>query len=100
MPAQSDRPLLLPSDVVGDDRRIRLISIDPATGDGKSIVGEAWQDADGHLRGTGIAGVMLFEPVSLAKYHMASIAKDLSPLSILYARIARSSFIRVELVKK
>lgn len=100
MASQADKPLLLPDDIVGDARRIRMISIDPSTGDDKSIVGEVWQDADGKLRGTGIAAVMLFEPSSLAKYRMASVAKDLSPLSIFYSRIARSSFIRVELVKK
>jgi hypothetical protein len=100
MAPKVDKPSLLPDDIVGDARRIRMISIDPATGDDKSIVGEAWQDATGKLHGTGIAGVMLFEPVSMAKYRMASIAKDLSPLSIFYSRIARSSFIRVELVKK
>jgi hypothetical protein len=97
---QADLPQLLPDDVVGDARRIRMISIDPATGDDMSIVGEAWQDADGSLRGTGIAAVMLFEPVSQSKYRMTSIAKDISPLSVFYARISRSSFIRAELVKK
>jgi len=100
MSAQADKPQLLPDDIVGDGRRIRLISIDPSTGDDKSIIGEAWQDADGRLRGTGIAAVMLFEPVSMAKYRMASIAKDISPLSVFYARVSRSSFIRAELVEK
>jgi hypothetical protein len=100
MAPQADKPQLLPDDIVGDTRRVRLISIDPTTGDDKSIVGEAWQDADGSLRGTGIASVMFFEPVAMAKYRMASIAKDISPLSVFYARISRSSFIRVELVQK
>jgi hypothetical protein len=90
----------LPDDIVGDPRRIRLISIDPTTGRDKSMVGEAWQEPDGSLRGTGIAAVMLFEPLSLQKYREASVAKDVSPLSVLYARLARSSFIRVELVEK
>jgi hypothetical protein len=90
----------LPDDIVGDSRRIRLISIDPTTGRDKSMVGEAWQDPDGSLRGTGIAAVMLFEPLSNEKYRQASVAKDVSPLSVLYARLARSSFIRVELVEK
>lgn len=93
-------PPQLPDDVVGDERRIRLISIDPTTGQDKSIVGEAWQDPDGTLRGTGIAAVMLYEPLSAQKFRQASVAKDISPLSVLYARIARSSFIRVELIKK
>lgn len=100
MAQQLDRPQLLPDDIVGDTRRVKLISIDPTTGDDKSVVGEAWQDADGSLRGTGIAAVMFFEPVSMAKYRMASIAKDISPLSVFYARVSRSSFIRAELVKK
>jgi hypothetical protein len=100
MAKQANKAQLLPDDIVGDPRRIRLISIDPATGGDKSIVGEAWQGADGSLRGTGIAAVMLFEPVSLTKYRAASISKDISPLSVFYARVSRSSFIRAELVKK
>lgn len=100
MSPQADKPQLLPNDIVGDTRRVTLISIDPTTGNDKSIIGEAWQDADGSLRGTGLAAVMFFEPVSMAKYRMASIARDVSPLSVFYARISRSSFIRAELVKK
>jgi len=100
MEAPVEDPPKLPDDIVGDSRRIRLISIDPATGRDKSIVGEAWQDPDGTLRGTGIAAVMLFEPLSVQKFHQASVARDVSPLTVMYARIARSSFIRVELVEK
>lgn len=92
------KPQLLPDDVVGDTRKIRLISIDPSTGKDKSIVGEAWQDADGNLHGTGVAAVMLFDPVSADKYRTASVAADMSPLSIFYARIARTSFMRVEIM--
>ena len=93
-----DDPTLLPDDIVGDSRKIRLISIDPGTGDDKSVVGEVWQDDNGNLHGTGIAAVMLFEPISAAKYRMASVAKDLSPLTAFYSRIARSPFIRAELI--
>jgi hypothetical protein len=100
MEANVEAPPQLPDDIVGDSRRIRLISIDPATGRDKSIVGEAWQDPDGTLRGTGVAAVMLFEPLSVMKFQQASVARDVSPLTVLYARIARSSFIRVELVEK
>jgi hypothetical protein len=93
------KPQLLPDDVVGDTRRIRIVSIDPSTGKDRSIVGEAWQDADGNLHGTGVAAVMLFQPVAQDKYRTASVAADLSPLSILYARIARTSFLRVEIIE-
>lgn len=92
------KPQLLPNDTVGDQRRIRLISIDPSTGKDKSIVGEAWQEPDGTLRGTGIAAVMLYEPVAIDKFRTASVAADLSPLSMFYARIARTSFIRAEII--
>lgn len=100
MDTKPPNPKLLPTDIVGDSRRIRLISISPSTGDDKSIVGEAWQDANGELRGTGIAAVMLFEPLSMDKYRAASVASDLSPLSIFYARVARTSFIRAEFIKQ
>ena len=90
----------LPDDIVGDDRRVTLTSIDPTTGKQKSIVGEAWQDADGKLKGTGIAAAMLFEPTSQEKYRSMSIAKDMSPLMVFFSRISRSSFIKAELVKK
>lgn len=95
-----DKPQLLPNDVVGDTRRLRLISIDPSTGKDKSIVGEVWQEADGTLRGTGVAAVMLYEPASVDKFRTASVAADLSPLSLFYARIARTSFIRAEVLDK
>lgn len=95
-----EKPPLLPDDVVGDTRRIRLISIDPSTGKDKSIVGEAWQDADGNLQGTGIVAVMLYEPIARDKFRTSSVAADMSPLSILYARMARTSFIRVEVIEK
>jgi hypothetical protein len=100
MEPTAEDPPKLPYDIVGDERRIRLISIDPTTGRDKSIVGEAWQDVEGNLHGTGIAAVMLYEPLSVQKFRQASVAKDISPLSVLYARIARSSFIRVEIIKK
>jgi len=83
---------------VGDARRVKMISLDPANGKDKSIVGEAWQDADGVLHGTGIAAVMFYEALSLAQYSSVAIAKDISPLSVFLARIARSSLIRIELV--
>lgn len=100
MDMQPNKPQLLPDDVVGDTRRLRLISIDPASGKDKSLVGEVWQDPTGNLHGTGIAAVMLYEPVAAAKYRMASVAEDLSPLTVFYTRISRSSFIRAELVSK
>ena len=83
-------------DFVGDDRRLRVISIDPGTGKDRAIVGEAWQDDSGKLHGRGIVAIMLFEPMSAARYMRASVGLDLSPLTMLYARIARSPLFRVE----
>ena len=86
-------------DVVGDDRRLRIYSVSPGTGDDSAIVGEVWQAADGKLHGDGIAAVMLFEPLSAARYQMSSIGADMSPLAVFYARIARSPFLRCEVME-
>jgi hypothetical protein len=86
-------------DIVGDNRRLRLISVDPGTGDDESVVGEVWQGEDGKLSGTGIAAVMLFEPLSAARYQMASIGANLSPLAVFYTRISRSPFLRAEILE-
>jgi len=90
---------LQPEDIVGDERRLRIYSVDPGTGDDHSIVGEVWQAEDGGLHGTGVAAVMLFEPVSSARYRMSSIAADMSPLAVFYARISRSPFLRSEVIE-
>ena len=42
---------------------------------------------------------MLFELASVVKYRSASVELDVSPLTILYSRIARSAFMRAEFVK-
>lgn len=89
---------LQPGDIVGDDRRLRLYSVSPGTGDDCHVVGEVWQDGEGKLHGSGIAAVMLFEPVTVSRYLMASITSDMSPLSMFYARITRSPFLRAEVV--
>lgn len=86
-------------DFVGDDRRLRLVSINPVTGDDRAEVGEVWQDEEGSLHGTGLAAVMLFEPVTMARYRSASLAVDLSPLTVFYVRMARSPFMRAEFVE-
>jgi len=85
-------------DIVGDDRRLRIISVDPMTGRDSILVGEAWQSETGKLHGSGIAAVMLFEPMAAIRYERISIALDISPLSALHARIARSVFMRAEMV--
>lgn len=90
---------LQPTDVVGDDRRLQILSVSPGTGDDFAVVGEVWQDEDGSLRGSGMAAVMLFEPVSMAKYQMSSISADISPLAVFYARIARTPFLRAEVLE-
>lgn len=86
-------------DFVGDERRLRLVSINPVTGEEHSEVGEVWQDDEGVLHGTGLAAVMLFEPMSVVKYRSASLAVDLSPLTVFYTRMARSPFMRAEFVE-
>jgi hypothetical protein len=85
-------------DIVGDTRRLKIISIDPMSGMDSAIVGEAWQSESGQLHGSGLAAVMLFEPTVAARYERTSVALDISPLTVLHARIARSAFMRAELV--
>lgn len=89
----------LVDDIVGDDRRLRLVSINPITGEDHAELGEVWQDDQGALHGSGLAAVMLFEPMSAARYQSASLAVDMSPLTVFYVRMARSSFIRAEFVE-
>lgn len=86
------------ADVVGDTRRVRLVSIDPSTGDDLSDVGEIWQDGEGVLHGSGMAAVMLYEQGAAARYQAAAASLDLSPLSVFYARLARTAFVRVEII--
>jgi len=90
---------LQPDDIVGDDRLLRIYSVDPGTGDDHSAIGDIWQSEEGSLHGTGMAAVMLFEPVSLARYTMSSVGADMSPLAIFHARISRSPFFRSEIVE-
>lgn len=89
---------LQPGDIVGDKRKLVLYSVSPGTGDDSAVVGEVWQADDGQLHGTGIVAVMLFEPVSSARYQMVSVGADMSPLAVLYARICRSPFLRAEVI--
>lgn len=88
----------LQTDVVGDKRRLRafVLPVDYASG-GEVPVGEAWQDANGDLFGTGLLAAILYEPIAKQRYKSASIAFDISPLQLLYQRLARSSFLRIEL---
>ena len=92
-------------DVVGDDRRLRIVAVDPHSGQDVGVVGEAWQgdgmgsSEKGRLYGTGIAAVMLYEPSAHYRHRNASLTVDQSPLTILYARVARSPFFRAELVE-
>ncbi|MHC4929769.1 MAG: hypothetical protein ACYTFU_08840 [Planctomycetota bacterium] len=89
---------LQPEDIVGDRRKLMLYSVSPGTGDDSAAVGDVWQADDGQLHGTGMAAVMLFEPLSAARYQMVSVGADMSPLAVFYARICRSPFIRAEVV--
>ena len=96
---QDDYSGLRATDIVGDSRRLRIVSIDPVGGGETAVVGEAWQDEAGVLHGSGIVAIMLFELASVVKYRSASVELDVSPLTILYSRIARSAFMRAEFVK-
>ncbi len=86
-------------DFVGDDRRLRMVSINPVTGADHAEIGEVWQDNEGSLHGTGLAAIMLFEPTSAVRYQSASLDVDLSPLTVFYVRMARSPFVRAEFVE-
>ena len=87
-------------DVVGDNRKIRLLSVDPGSGGDGFVIGEVWQDDDGELQGSGVAAVMLFEPLSSARYRLASVTADMSPLAMFYARVSSSPFMRAEVVEE
>jgi len=89
---------LQPGDIVGDERKLRLYSVSPGTGDDSAVVGEVWQSEDGQLHGTGAAAVMLFEPAAAARYQMISVGADMSPLAVFYVRICRSPFLRAEVL--
>lgn len=86
-------------DVVGDNRRLKIVSIDPMSGMDSVIVGEVWQGEDGTLHGTGLAAVMLFEPTAAIRYRRTSVSLDVSPLTVFHARIARSAFMRGDMVE-
>ena len=82
---------------VGDDRKMSVISLNPSTGHDRAIVGEAWQDADGELHGRGVVAAMLFEVQARSRYKVVSLAKEVSPLMVLYSRIERSPLFRAEI---
>jgi len=86
-------------DIVGDSRLVRIYSIHPAAPETCVEVGDVWQGDDGALHGTGLAAVMLFEPSSLIRYRSASITMDVSPLTVFYHRIFRSSFFLPEFME-
>lgn len=86
-------------DIVGDRRKLQVFAINPNTGEDSSIVGYAWQGQDGVLEGSGAVAAMLAEPVAASFFQIGSIASDVSPLSMLYAAIARNAFFRAEFVE-
>jgi hypothetical protein len=81
-----------PQDIVGDSRVVRVFSIHPSAPESCVEVGDVWQGEDGSLHGSGLAAIMLFEPSSLIRYRSASAAMDVSPLTVFYHRLFRSSF--------
>lgn len=88
-----------PQDIVGDSRVVRIFSIHPAAPESCVEVGDVWQGEDGTLHGSGMAAVMLFEPSSLIRYKSASLMMDVSPLTVFYHRLFRSSFFLPEFME-
>lgn len=86
-------------DVVGDLRILKIYGIHPQFDGNESLVGEVWQDAGGNLYGNGLGAVMLFEPEVLARYRQAAHILDVSPLTVMYKRIAKTMFYRPEFVE-
>lgn len=88
----------LPPDMaVGDARRFKVYKLSSNyLPEDDTEIGEAWQDEDGKLYGTGICAVMLFEPLSQGLYYSCSIGLDESPLSVLAMRISMSNFAKIE----
>ncbi len=88
-----------PQDLVGDSRVVRIFSIHPAAPESCVEVGDVWQGDDGTLHGSGLAAVMLFEPGHLIRYRSASLAMDVSPLTVFFQRMFRSSFFLPEFME-
>ncbi len=86
------------NDIVGDNRRMSASSLSSDFDVSGVGLGEAWQDDDGNLHGTGLMAVMLFEPAMRQRYRSMSIGLDVSPLTILAKRLSRGSFLRARLV--
>ena len=86
-------------DIVGDSRVVRIFSIHPAAPESCVELGDVWQGEDGSLQGSGMAAAMLFEPSSLVRYKAASLAMDVSPLTVFYHRMSRSSFFLPEFME-
>lgn len=80
---------------VGDSRKLYIYSISPSDGR-RDMVGSAWQDSDGLIKGTGIVSCMLFEPVYQSNYKRISMEIHVSPLVAFWARISRSPFMVAE----
>lgn len=84
-------------DVVGDSRRMEATFLSPDMDQWSVGLGEAWQNSDGELSGTGLLAIMLFEPTAKQRYRSMSIGLDVSPLTILAKRLARGTFLRAKL---
>lgn len=88
-----------PQDFVGDSRVVRIFSIHPSAPESCVEVGDVWQGEDGTLYGSGMAAMLLFEPSTITRYKSASLMMDVSPLSVFYQRIFRSSFLLPEFME-
>lgn len=89
-----------PGDIVGDKRKLRVFAVNLEFDGSNAMLGEAWQDEHGNLFGTGILAIMLFEPISKAKYINASVRLDVSPLTLLCKRMSQSGFMKTVLAEE
>ena len=81
--------------VVGEERRLKVYGLTNNYFEDMPI-GEAWQDENGELHGTGLCHAMLFEPFSIRMHMNAAAGLDTSPLAVFAYRISLSPFVRVE----
>lgn len=85
--------------VVGEARRVKIYGLDVNYLPGNSgdiPIGEAWQDDNGGLHGSGLCRAMLFEPFANRMHINAATGLDTSPLAVFAYRLSLSPFVRVE----
>lgn len=95
VPVEEEPPVAEVYPVVGEERRIRVYGLAPSYLDSVPI-GEAWQDENGELHGTGLCRTMLFEPFANRMYTSSAAGLDTSPLAVFAFRLSMSPFVRIE----